>query len=155
MNEWKVHYLSAKIQKVVENEHFLKTNFNCAWKAMLLLFISLYLMKGCAFKEMPLAWEYSIVVMLKGSKKPLMEIQLCQVKERPWGSFFQAKNLKKIFFNNNNNNNSNTIHKHSSTHILGKKSKLLKKKAPIPENNFIDWHLFLQLGKEGVLSIYF
>ena len=79
--------------------------------------------------------------MLKGRKKRLMEIQLCQVKERPWGSLFHAKNLKKIFFNNNNNSNSNnnTIHKHSSTHILGKKSKLLKKKkAPIPENNFID-----------------
>lgn len=58
--------------------------------------------------------------MKKKVSRCLVEIQL---KERPWGSFFHAKNLEKILFNNNN-----TTHKHNSTHILGKKSKLLKKK---------------------------
>lgn len=57
--------------------------------------------------------------------KRLMEIQLYHSKERQWGSFFHAKDIEKIFFNNNN-----ITHKHNSTQILGKKSKLLKMHCP-------------------------
>ena len=97
---------------------------------MLLIVFSLYFMKGCAFTELSLVLGYSTVLMLKwyeekGVYRCLVEIQLYSIKERPWGSFFHAKNLEKILFNNNN-----TTHKHNSTHILGKKSKLLKKKKP-------------------------
>ena len=40
-----------------------------------------------------------------------------------------AKNLKKLFFNSNNDSSDTniTIHKHTSTQILGKISKLFKK----------------------------
>lgn len=64
-----------------------------------------------------------------------MEIQLYHIKEKPCSSFFHAKNLEQTFFSNDNNNN--TIHKHNSTRILGKRSKLLRKtNLSIPDNNF-------------------
>lgn len=63
-----IQNLSAKIQRMVKNKHFLETNYNRLESYVAISHFSFFLMKGHAIKEMSLVSEYSTVIMLKWYK---------------------------------------------------------------------------------------